>query len=130
MPFASDDWVKIVQYLGLSIEDKPLIDAAIADIQANYPDVEPAAKSILDQLVEVETNLGSALNSGNYALVRADVLQWESSDTKVAGYYKRAERLMSQLYQLLNLQKHGLTLPEKSTSSGSSSSSICINHGW
>lgn len=128
--FNPNDWILVVQYLGLSMEDAPQVQSAMSDLATNHPDVVPVVQSLLSQLTELETSISSELSSPNYALTKADVLEWSEGGQRATGMFAQARRLIDQIYRLLNLEAYGLSLPDNQIQTGSSSTSIEFNHGW
>lgn len=127
--FDSEDWVLVIQYLGLSMTNEFNVQAAMSDLTTNKPEVATVVKSLLTQLEEIEAAIGSELSSPNSALIKADVLEWEPGQRN-AGMFQQRTRIIDQIYRLLNLEAYGVVLPEPEETSNSTSIPIEINHGW
>ena len=103
---------------------------AMSDLSSNYPEVVPTVQSLLTQLTELESTIGTELSSPNSALKRADVLEWESSEARNAGMFQQRARIIDQIYRLLDLEAFGVILPGTEKDTSSNSISVDINHGW
>ncbi len=128
--FNNNDWVLVIQYLGLSRSDGSQVQMAMSDLSSNYPEVVPTVQSLLTQLTELESTIGTELSSPNSALKRADVLEWESSEARNAGMFQQRARIIDQIYRLLDLEAFGVILPGTEKDTSSNSISVDINHGW
>ncbi|MGK7899079.1 MAG: hypothetical protein AB4372_37045 [Xenococcus sp. (in: cyanobacteria)] len=129
MAFNPDDWISIIQYLGLSMSDESNVKAAMANLETNTPEIIPKVQALLSELTNLQATISTELSSPNSGLIKADVLEYESSESRNSGMFLQEARIIDQIYRLLNLKSFGVILPvieEESTSNIPTG----INHGW
>jgi len=126
--FNDSDWLLVIMRLNIDMSFKDKVQLAMSNLETNSPEAVPAVQDLLAQLAEVNTAIATEQSSVNNSLIRADVLEWEEGG-RSTGMTNQESRLQQQLYNLLGLSAHGITLGT-STQVGPISIFNEVNYGW
>ena len=98
------------------------IQSAMDRITNESPDSIATVQDILGQLDEVQETLTATLTDTSYAMIKADVVEWEPGGKRAEGMQSQLDTLTVWLATTMNLEVY--TGP--GTSSGSSSDGILL----
>lgn len=85
MAFLATDNIKIMSALRLTFDDIPLITTQMTTISI-IPALVLKIQSLLTEIEELEELAKTEQANPNFALVKADVLQWEGGGSRTLGF--------------------------------------------
>jgi len=102
MAFLATDNLRIMSALRLSIVDLPLIDDAMTEVSSNSAMVLKV-QALLTEIEELETGAITEQSNPNFALTRADVLQWDGKGARTLGFTIALYQKIKELGRYLGL---------------------------
>jgi hypothetical protein len=102
MSFASTDYLRVLNHLSLAIAAADLVKTQLTASEADSG-LEQAIKDTLDELDTLRSTLSTERSSANAALIRADVLEWQSGQ-RTEGMEQERLELQLQLANLLGVE--------------------------
>lgn len=110
MPFLPTDKTRILKYQAYSIQVdsvttftlSKLLDQQMLSLETTLPDIVAIVQVDLTALDTLDALLTIEQASANVTLKRADVLEWDTTRSKVSGIVDRMESLRSRVARMLS----------------------------
>jgi hypothetical protein len=83
----------------------------LLDVKLDSVEKNDLVDEIIDEIRSIEESIATEQNSPNNALIKADVLEWESGGKRSLGLKTSRIDLLLKLNNLLGLQEAGLMPP-------------------
>lgn len=97
------DTARVLRYLGLLATQKDEVSEKLSGLERDLPDLIDVVTSNLDRLDELDAILSNELGTANFALIKADVLSWQS-DRRVVGIATEYVRKAREIARLIDLE--------------------------
>lgn len=103
--FTDNDVNRVIKYLQLgaayTVED--YVTSAMAAVETQRPTIVPSIQADLNTLDTLDAAQTTEKGSTSNALIKADVLEWESSAARTAGISDEITRIASRVASTLGL---------------------------
>lgn len=94
----------------------------ILDESVNTPERIALIEETIEKILEIEEFIELEQNSPNFALIKADVLEWQGGGNRTTGMERQRLNLLTKLSNLLGLEEKGILWRQKN--------SLDIIAGW
>ena len=101
--FPPNTYLKTLNYLGWSIARADEVKTALT-VAKSVPELEIEVKETLERLASIDESLTAERGSANAGLIKAEVLEWDSSEARSSGMVAIKAQLTQQLANLLGLE--------------------------
>lgn len=99
--------IDILSVFSLGFELEAQIQG-ILDGVLTTPERIALVEETIESIIEIDEAISSEQSNPNYALIKADVLEWQGGGSRTAGMENRKLQLLIKLSNLLGLEDSGI----------------------